>query len=110
RRQLHLPRLLPRPGDAGFLFAVCLSGMWFLGVLIALWTDDLAANALLTQVLIILLPTLAYAGLLRQTAALDWRATFSLRRPDPIVLGAAPFAAVAGLVLTSAFAKLVDDS
>jgi sodium transport system permease protein len=110
RRQLTLPRVLPRPGDAAFLFTLCLAGFWFVGVLLSLFVSDPITATAMSQALLLLLPTIGYAVLLRGTAGLSLRRTFSLRLSRAWTLVFVPLAAAAALVLVHAAARLADDA
>jgi sodium transport system permease protein len=110
RRQLTLPRTLPRGGDAAFLFTFCLAAFWFIGVLLALFVPDAVAATVMSQLLLLLLPTTLFALLLRGTAGLNLRKTFALRLRRPWALLLVPIAATAALVLVHAAARLADDA
>lgn len=108
RRSLEKPRLRPLGGDVAFLFTAAVAGFWFIGGLVSLTSSDAIAAAVATQVLVLLAPTLLYAGLLRATAGLDLTETFSLRVRHAPLLAVAPVMAVAALILTAAFKKAVE--
>lgn len=110
KRQLTLPRVLPRGGDAAFLFTFCLAAFWFIGVLFSLFVPNPVAATALGQLLLLLVPTLVYAGVLRGTAGLNLRETFSLRLCKPWALVLIPPAAAAALVLVHAAAQLANDA